>query len=132
MDPAAAIDRALREVFSRGFSDPRITGLITITSLRVLPDLTRAFVGISVLPADKQDLTLHGLNGATRHIRREVGELVETRSLPQFEFRLDNTIKKEAAVLRELDKVRADLATRPPAPEAAGATPPPSTGDQPE
>lgn len=130
----AAIDRALREVFARGFSDPRISGLITITGVRVLPDLSQAIISISVLPQEKEELTLHGISSAAKHIRREVGEIVNTRTLPHFSFRLDSTIKKEAALLKELDRVRADLATRPPAPEPLegdeGAQP--STQDQPQ
>lgn len=112
----SAIDRGVREVFARGFSDPRISGLITITSVRVLPDLSQAIINVSVLPQEKEQLTLHGLESATKHIRREVGELVNTRTLPHFTFRLDNAIKKEAALLKELDKVRQDLLTRPPPP----------------
>ncbi len=126
----SAIDRGVREVFSRGFSDPRIGGLITITGVRVLPDLSRAFVNVSVLPVEKEELTLHGLTAAAKHIRREVGDLVNTRTLPQLEFRLDRSIKKEASVLRDLDRVREDLKTRPPPPEvAAEQGPPPDASD---
>jgi ribosome-binding factor A len=112
----SAIERGVREVFSRGFSDPRISGLITVTSVRVLPDLSQAIINVSVLPQEKEELTLHGLMSAAKHIRREVGEVVNTRTLPHFQFRLDNTLKKEAALLKELDRVRQDLATRPPPP----------------
>jgi ribosome-binding factor A len=112
----SALDRGVREVFARGFSDPRIGGLITVTNVRILPDLSQAIISISVLPQEKEELTLHGLSSAAKHIRREVGELVNTRTLPQFTFRLDSSIKKEAAILKELDRVRSDLATRPPPP----------------
>jgi ribosome-binding factor A len=112
----SAIERGIREVFSRGFSDPRISGLITITSVRVLPDLSQAIINVSVMPQEKEQLTLHGLESATKHIRREVGELVNTRTLPHFTFRLDSSLKKEAALLKDLEKVRQDLLTRPPPP----------------
>lgn len=124
----SAIERGVREVFARGFSDPRISGLITITNVRVLPDLSQAIISVSVLPQEKAPLTLHGLSSAAKHIRREVGELVSTRTLPHFQFRLDDSLKKEAAILRELDRVREDLATRPPPPDAP-ADPGPSTED---
>lgn len=113
----SAIERGVREVFARGFSDPRISGLITVTTVRVLPDLSQAIINVSVLPADKGELTLHGLSSAAKHIRHEVGEIVNTRTLPHFSFRLDTSLKKEAALLKELDRVREDLATRPPPPE---------------
>jgi ribosome-binding factor A len=129
----SAIDRGVREVFARGFSDPRISGLITVTNVRVLPDLSQAIISVSVLPETKEQLTLHGLEAATKHIRREVGELVNTRTLPHFSFRLDKSLKKEAAVLQDLDRVRKDLETRPPAPvedsDDEEARTPPSTED---
>ncbi|HYE62187.1 MAG TPA: 30S ribosome-binding factor RbfA [Phycisphaerales bacterium] len=126
----SAIERGVREVFARGFSDPRIGGLITVTSVRVLPDLSQAVINVSVLPQEKAELTLHGLSSAAKHIRHEVGEIVNTRTLPHFAFRLDSTLKKEAAILKELDKVRQDLATRPPPPpepEGNNAESPPGT-----
>jgi ribosome-binding factor A len=105
----AAIERGVREVMARGFSDPRIGGLITVTGVKVLPDLSRAIISVSVLPEEKQDLTFHGLASAAQYIRREVGKLVETRQLPQFEFVLDSSLKKQAAIFRELDKVKAEI-----------------------
>ena len=119
----SAIERGVRAVFARGFSDPRISGLITVTSVRVLPALSQAIINVSVLPQEKEQLTLHGLSSAAKHIRHEVGEIVNTRTLPHFQFKLDSSLKKEAAILRELDKVRQDLATRPP-------PPPDATGDE--
>jgi ribosome-binding factor A len=104
----SAIDRGVREVIARGFSDPRIGGLITVTGVRVLPDLSLAKISISVLPEEKEELTFHGIASAAPFIRREVGKLVQTRQLPQFEFALDRSLKKQAAIFRELDKVRAE------------------------
>ncbi len=103
---ASSIERAVREVFSRGFHDPRIAGLITITGVRVTGDLQTAYIGISVLPAEKQSLTLHALNDAAAHIRREAGDLIEARTLPRFEFRADDSLKKELGVLQALERAK--------------------------
>lgn len=109
---SSAIDRALREVFSRGFNDPRIGGLLTITKVKVTHDGRECFVDVSVLPAEKGVLSLHGLNAASPHIRREVGERVRMRTMPQLIFRLDESLKKQARVLSALDKVREELASK--------------------
>ena len=105
----SAIDRAVREVIARGFSDPRISGLITVTGVKVLPDLTQAFINFSVLPAEKQELTFHGLEAAASYVRREVGDLINARSMPQLVFRLDTSLKKQAAVFKDLDRVRSEI-----------------------
>jgi ribosome-binding factor A len=80
-----------------------------VTGVRVLPDLSQAIIGISVLPQEKQDLTLHGLESAAAFIRREVGELINARTMPPLSFKLDTSLKKQAAVLRDLDRVREEI-----------------------
>jgi ribosome-binding factor A len=117
----ADIERGVRDVLSKGLNDPRVSGLITVTGVRVLPDMSRAFIDISVLPEEKQELTLHGIASAGSWIRREVGEIVRARTLPQFVFRLDTRMKKEAAIIRELEKVRALKPAQPAADSEAGA-----------
>lgn len=124
---AAAIERGVREVLARGLHDPRVQGMITVTKVTVAPDLGRAVVDISVMPAEKQDLTFHAVSGAAAHIRREVGDLVESRELPEFVFRLDTSLKKQAQLLRALDRAKAELKPLP-EPAAEGDVPP---GDEP-
>ena len=109
---AASIERAVREVLSRGLADDRIRGLITVTGVKVLGDLTEATINVSVLPEDKEELTLHGLNSAASHVRHEVGELIETRQLPKFRFRLDRSLKMQASVLAALEAAKDDLEKR--------------------
>ncbi len=109
---AAEIKRAVQEILARGLSDPRMGGLVTVTEVRVTGDLSRAEVFVSVLPQEKQALTHHALCDAARHIRHEAGELVRTRQLPEFVFVLDERLKKEAAVLGALARVREEQERR--------------------
>lgn len=101
---ASSIHRAVQEVIARGLHDPRVSGLITVTGVRINPETKEAFVGVSVLPEEKQELTLHGLRAASRHVRREVGELVRTRQMPTIVFTLDESLKKQAAVMRAINQ----------------------------
>jgi ribosome-binding factor A len=112
---ASTLREAIQQVISRGLADPRVRGLITVTGVRVTPDLAEAIVDISVLPASAQELTYHGLSAASAHIRHEVGELVEMRRMPAIRFNLDRTLKKEARVLDALRHV-ADERERGPKP----------------
>lgn len=105
---ASSIARATSQVLARGLQDPRVQGLLTVTGVDVTPDLASAVIRVSVLPEERESAALHGLSAAAGHIRREVGELVDTRKLPQFVFRLDRSMKKEAEIIRALEKVRAE------------------------
>jgi ribosome-binding factor A len=108
----SSIDRAVREVISKGFHDPRISGLITVTEVKVHHDLSQAVVSLTVFPADREELTLHGLQDAARYIRREVGDMVRTRTMPQLTFRLDSQVRKQTELLRALDAVKRELAEK--------------------
>jgi ribosome-binding factor A len=103
----ADVERGVRDVLARGLADPRVSGLITVTGVRILPDMSRAIIDISILPEDRQELTFHGVASAASWIRREVADVVRARTLPTFVFRLDTRMKKEAAIIRELDRARA-------------------------
>ncbi|MFN9993360.1 MAG: 30S ribosome-binding factor RbfA [Phycisphaerales bacterium] len=100
----AAIRKAVQQVIARGLQDPRVSGLITVTGVNVTGDFAQAVISVSVLPEDREELVLHGLTAGSNYIRREVGELIRTRKLPQFIFKIDRSLKKQAAVLREINR----------------------------
>lgn len=105
---ASTLQRAAEQVLARGLADPRVRGLITVTGVEVAPDRKRATILVSVLPEDAEDLTMHGLRHAARHVRHHISELVAVHPMPELEFRLDKSVKKQAAVLEALAKVRAE------------------------
>lgn len=105
----SVLQRAIQSVIDRGFSDPRIDGVITVTSVRVSPDLKNAIVGVTVIPAENEKLTLHGLRSAAGYIRRQASDLVALHRLPQFEFRIDEQVKKEAGVLAAIHQAMTEL-----------------------
>lgn len=103
---ASVLREAIQEVISRGIADPRISGLITVTSLEISPDLEYASIRVSVLPADRQMLTFHGIKAAGAYIRREVGNKVKNRKLPKFNFELDSSLKKQMGVIEALEHAK--------------------------
>lgn len=109
---ASELRAAVQQLLDRGLSDPRITGLITITGARVTPDHKTAFLTVSVMPANAQELTMHGLRSAAPHLRRQAGDLVRTRQIPELVFKLDGTLKKQAGVLESINRAAEDLQRR--------------------
>lgn len=103
---ASVLREAVQEVLSRGLNDPRVSGLITVTGLDLSPDLEYANVRVSILPADRQQLSFHGIKAAGAYIRREVGEKVKNRKLPRFNFELDSSLKKQMGVIEALEHAK--------------------------
>lgn len=119
---SATIRRALQEAIARGVHDPRVRGIVTVTAVEVSQDLKRATVRISVLPEEAQALTLHGLTSAAGRLRREVGESVRMKRVPDLAFVLDDTLKRQARVLSAIARAREEQVER--AGPGAGATDP--------
>ncbi len=105
---ASTLQRAAQQVLTRGLQDPRIRGLITVTRVVVSEDLKSATVYVSVLPKDKQELTLHGLIAAGAHIRRRIGDLVALKQMPKLLFKVDQAVQTQAQVYEALGQVRAE------------------------
>jgi ribosome-binding factor A len=123
----ATLGRAIQETISRGFQDPRIRGLITVTGVRISDDLRTAVVSVSIYPESAQNPTIHGLSSAARHIRHEVAGQLAMRQVPELVFKLDESLKKQAAVLGAIAKAeehrpfRAAVGGPPDAPAEGGA-----------
>jgi ribosome-binding factor A len=72
--------------------DPRIAGLVTVTEVRVTPDLKHARVFVSVMGSEaEQSSTLAGLAAACGYVRREVGRRLQLRRGPEIRFVLDRS-----------------------------------------
>ncbi len=124
---AATIRRAVQAVLDRGLQDPRVSGMVTVTAVKVSPDLRSATVSVSIYPADRQELTMHGLHSAAAHIRHDISDAVGFRRTPDLTFRLDESLKKQAAVLDAIARAAREGAPnredRAWGPQHPGATP---------
>lgn len=100
----STLKRVIAEVLQRRIADPRIEGLISITRVKVSPDLHEAQVYVSVLPEPKQKKVLYGLRHATGHIQSLVRKAVAFKTVPHLEFRLDETLKREAKIYEAIQR----------------------------
>src|SRR5690606_7228314 len=97
---------AVQTILTEGLNDPRLEGtLITVTEAHVDDGLSEAVLSVSVVPESKEDLALHGLRAAAGRIRREASDAIELKRAPRLVFRLDRSLKKQAAVLGALAKI---------------------------
>lgn len=95
----STLKRAISQVLTRRLSDPRIVGMVSVTHVDVSPDGHNALVYVSVLPDRDGPKSLHGLRHAAGRIHALVRKNVSMRCVPRLEFRLDESLKKQASVL---------------------------------
>ncbi len=103
---ASTVREAIQRVIQKGLNDPRVRGLVTVTRVTVSEDLREATVFVSVLPEEHEKLTMHGLEAASRYIRREAAELVALSRMPTLRFKVDRGAKNQAAVFRALGEIK--------------------------
>src|SRR5712692_1998855 len=72
--------------------DPRLAGLLTVTEVRVTPDLKQARIFVSVEGTEaEQATTLAGLAAAAGYVRHELAERLGLRRSPEVHFVLDHS-----------------------------------------
>src|SRR5688572_27361684 len=100
------IRQELSELLSRGVvHDPGI-GFITLTRVKVSPDLQVARVYYTMMGDEKaRRSTAQALARATPFLRRHVGGRLQLRRVPELEFRFDESVAHQdriEQILRDL------------------------------
>jgi len=79
--------------------------LLTITSVKVLPDLSQTRIGVSILPTEKQDQVFKILISATANLQRIVNRLLKLYRVPRISFYFDDSLEKADKIDRLLDNL---------------------------
>lgn len=99
------IKKELSIVLQRGLKDPRV-GFVTVTDVEVTSDLQLAKVFVSIFGSEEErKASLAGLHKAKGYLRTEIGKRVKLRHIPDFVFKLDESIdygSKIETILREI------------------------------
>lgn len=102
----SVLRRSVQEVLSRGLSDPRIRGVVTVTRVEVSPDGRQGTVWCSVMPEEHASLSIKGLGHASGRIHNELKKKLEMRRVPRLIYRIDKSLKREAEVLSAINEAR--------------------------
>lgn len=87
------IQKELSEIFRR--QTARLGGvLVTVSSVRVSPDLSVAKAYLSIFPPEKSNLILENINRQAKTVRYELAQAVKEvlRKCPELAFYLDDSL----------------------------------------
>lgn len=100
------LKRELTDVLYTSVRDPRI-GHVTVTEVRATPDLDHARVFVTGMGTEPdRQASLEGLEAAATWIRRELGQRLHIRRVPELSFEWDATLEHARRIERLLDEVR--------------------------
>jgi ribosome-binding factor A len=101
----STIQRELMEIIMRDLSDPRLTGLPSITRVKVSPDLSIADVYVTVMGSTgHQEAALNALRHSAGIMRTRLTKVLSIRQAPFLKFHIDEGLKKELALLDAIRK----------------------------
>ena len=105
------VDELLRQeigaLLAKEIADPRI-GFATITDVETSPDLGHAKVWVSVIggQADRVE-TIRALQQAMGYVRRQLGQRLRIRRIPELHVQLDDSAERGTRVLHLINELEA-------------------------
>lgn len=88
------LQKELAEILRKKTSVLAPGRMITVTTVRISPDLGLAKIYLSIFPSDNNEQVLTNITHSTSSIRNELGKLVrnQLRVVPELHFYLDDSL----------------------------------------
>src|SRR5690349_12386477 len=103
----STIQKELAAMILRDLQDPRLTGFPSITRVKVSDDLSIADVYVTIMGTDgQQTAALNALKHSAGLMRSKLTKILSIRVAPFLKFHIDESLKKELAVLDAIRKAR--------------------------
>lgn len=101
------LKKELSQVINYELENKDITGMVSVTKVKVTPDFKYAKVYVSVLNSKNLQKTLKGLKESSGFIRTRIAHTVNLRVTPELVFEYDDSMEygeKIDAILKDLKK----------------------------
>jgi len=86
------LKRELSNIINYEVKNSNVTGMISVTKVKISPDLRFARVSVSMINSRNTKQTLAGLKAASGFIRSKIAEKMNLRVTPEFVFELDESL----------------------------------------
>ena len=99
--------KEMSSIISYDLKEPKVKGLVSVTRVKVTPDLRYAKVWVSILNAKNTEETLEGLKKSAGFIRAELAKRINLRYTPELSFVIDDSLEYGAkidSILKDLKK----------------------------
>ena len=99
--------KEISQIISFELKNPDATGLISVTKVKVTPDLKYAKVYISLLNSKNEDKTIEAIQNSSGFIRSLVAKRINLRITPELVFEKDDSMEqgmKIDSILKNLNK----------------------------
>ena len=87
------LKKEISNIISFELKNPDATGLISVTKVKITPDLKYAKVYVSMLNSKSNEKTLEALKKSSGYIRSSIAKKINLRITPEIIFVLDDSIE---------------------------------------
>lgn len=97
--------KELSQIIGYELKNPNVTGMISVTKVKVTPDLKYAKVFVSILNSKNIKETMEGLKKSSGFIRTELAKRINLRNTPELIFEIDDSMEYGAkidSILKEI------------------------------
>ena len=97
--------KELSQIIGYELKNPNVTGMISVTKVKVTPDLKYAKVYVSILNSKNIKETMDGLKKSSGFIRSELAKRINLRNTPELVFEIDDSMEYGAkidSILKEI------------------------------
>ncbi len=103
------VKKVVSELIQNEIKDPRISGMPSVNKVSVTKDLRFAKIFISVLGSEEdKESTIEGLQSAKGFVRKEIGNRINLRHVPEPIFMLDESIEQALYMSKLIEEVNRD------------------------
>lgn len=99
------LKKEISQIISFELKNPDATGLISVTKVKITPDLKYAKVYVSMLNSKSNEKTLEALKKSAGYIRSEIAKRINLRITPELVFEEDDSMEYG----ERIDKILKDL-----------------------
>lgn len=101
--------KEVSQIINYELNNPNVTGMISVTKVKVTTDLSYARVYVSILNSKNIKETLAGLKKSSGFIRSELAKRINLRNTPEIIFELDDSIEYGARIDGILKDIMKDI-----------------------
>lgn len=101
------LKKEMSQIISFELKNPEITGLISVTKVKITPDLKYAKVYVSLLNSKNEEKTMEALKQSSGFMRSLIAKRINLRVTPELVFEQDDSMEygmKIDSILKELNK----------------------------
>lgn len=96
------INEELRKELSKlvtfELKNPKVTGMVSVTKVKITPDFKYAQVYVSLLNSKNVKKTMEGLKESAGFLKSQIAKSVNLRVTPELVFEIDDSLEKGARI----------------------------------